>query len=169
MMLKSRRVMFTNRLSISWSCQTNRLKHHKPWERGFYEAIRECHSVRAASRFSLKVLRVDSDLSNYCLIFMAEFTNPPRFMSWAWCKVGWLKWVISCWVPFLDQVGCKLPCATLCLTVFWPASRALACDLRIFAELGVYACARVRLGTICANAGLHDHSNRNSWWYWVTH
>jgi len=43
-------------------CQTNRLKHHKPWERAFYEAIRERHSVRAASRFSLKVLRVDSDL-----------------------------------------------------------------------------------------------------------
>ena len=44
------------------SCQTNRLKHQKPGEREFYEAIRERHSVRAASRFSLKVLRVDSDL-----------------------------------------------------------------------------------------------------------
>ncbi|MDA9990931.1 DNA methyltransferase [Paracoccaceae bacterium] len=43
-------------------CQTNRLKHQKPEERAFYEAIRERHSVRAASRFSLKVLRVDSDL-----------------------------------------------------------------------------------------------------------
>jgi hypothetical protein len=43
-------------------CQTNRLKHQKPWERGFYEAIRERHSVRAASRFSLKVLRFESDL-----------------------------------------------------------------------------------------------------------
>ena len=43
-------------------CQTNQLKHQKPVEREFYEAIRERHSVRAASRFSLKVLRVDSDL-----------------------------------------------------------------------------------------------------------
>ena len=43
-------------------CQTNRLKHHKPWERAFYEAIRDRHSVRAASRFSLKVLRFESDL-----------------------------------------------------------------------------------------------------------
>ena len=40
-------------------CQTDRLKHQKPWEREFYEAIRERHSVRAASRFSLKVLRVE--------------------------------------------------------------------------------------------------------------
>ena len=43
-------------------CQTNRLKHHKPGEREFYEAIRERHSVRAASRFSLKLVRVESDL-----------------------------------------------------------------------------------------------------------
>ena len=42
--------------------QTNWIKQHKPWERAFYEAIRERHSVRAASRLSLKVLRVDSDL-----------------------------------------------------------------------------------------------------------
>ena len=46
---------------MGW-CQTNRLKHQKPREREFYEAIRERHSVRAASRFSLKVLRVESDL-----------------------------------------------------------------------------------------------------------
>jgi len=43
-------------------CQTNRLKHQKPWEREFYKAIRERHSVRAVSRFSLKVLRFESDL-----------------------------------------------------------------------------------------------------------
>ena len=43
-------------------CQTNRLKYQKPEELVFYAAIRERHSVRAASRFSLKVLRVDSDL-----------------------------------------------------------------------------------------------------------
>mgnify|MGYP001458245067 CR=1 FL=1 len=49
-------------LNVSSRSQTNRLKHQKPGEREFYEAIRERHSVRAASRFSLKVLRVDSDL-----------------------------------------------------------------------------------------------------------
>ena len=42
--------------------QTNRLKHQKPGERALYEAIRERHSVRAASRFSLKVLRFEGDL-----------------------------------------------------------------------------------------------------------
>ena len=43
-------------------CQKNRLKHQKPWEREFYEAIRERHSVRAASRLSLNVPRIESDL-----------------------------------------------------------------------------------------------------------
>ena len=43
-------------------CQTNRLKHQKPGQRIFYEAIRERHSVRAESRFSLKLVRVESDL-----------------------------------------------------------------------------------------------------------
>jgi hypothetical protein len=43
------------------------------------------------------------------------------------------------------------PRATLCFTVVEPASRALACDLRIFAEMGVYACARVRPMSFCAN------------------
>ena len=43
-------------------CQTNRLKHQKPGEHTFYEATNECHSVRAASRFSLKLVRVESDL-----------------------------------------------------------------------------------------------------------
>ena len=43
-------------------CQTNWLKHQKPRERELYEAIRERHSVKAASRFSLKVLRFESDL-----------------------------------------------------------------------------------------------------------
>ena len=50
------------RALIIGCCQTNWLKHHKPGERVFYEAIRERHSVRAASRFSLKVLRFESDL-----------------------------------------------------------------------------------------------------------
>ena len=46
---------------VGW-CQTNRLKYQKPVERAFYEAIRERHSERAASRFILKLVRVDSDL-----------------------------------------------------------------------------------------------------------
>ena len=37
-------------------------KPKKPGERALYEAIRERHSVRAASRFSLKVLRFEGDL-----------------------------------------------------------------------------------------------------------
>ena len=36
---------------MSGSFQTNRLKHQKPEERGFYEAIRERYSVKTASRF----------------------------------------------------------------------------------------------------------------------
>ena len=43
-------------------CQTNRLKHQKPGERVFYEALRERHSDRAASRLSLNVLRFESAL-----------------------------------------------------------------------------------------------------------
>ena len=39
----------TEKHSSGW-CQTNRLKHQKPGERVFYEAIRERHSVRAAWR-----------------------------------------------------------------------------------------------------------------------
>ena len=63
--------------------QTNRLKHRKRWELAFYEAIREHHSERAASWFSLNVLRVESDLcelnrlwneawieANFCRLFM---------------------------------------------------------------------------------------------------
>ena len=34
-------------------------------ERGFYEAIRERHSVRAASRLSFKVLRFKRDLFEF--------------------------------------------------------------------------------------------------------
>ena len=52
----------SDRHSSIGCCQTNRLKHQKHEEREFYEAIRERHSVRAASRFSLKVLRFESDL-----------------------------------------------------------------------------------------------------------
>ena len=40
------------------SCQTNQLEHHRPGEREFYEAIREHHSLRATSRFSLKSVRL---------------------------------------------------------------------------------------------------------------
>ena len=50
-----------------WRCfQTNRLNHQKPWEQGLNEAIRERHSVRAASRCSLKLVRWLRDL---CFFF----------------------------------------------------------------------------------------------------
>jgi hypothetical protein len=49
-------------ITLTGWCQTNQLKHQNPWERGFYEAIRERHSVRAESRLSLNVLRFESDL-----------------------------------------------------------------------------------------------------------
>ena len=45
-------------IPLAWSCQTNQLKHQKSWERGFYEVMRVRHSVRAASRFSLKLVRL---------------------------------------------------------------------------------------------------------------
>ena len=53
---------FITCVQAKWWCQTNQLKHQKPREREFYRAIRERHSVRAASRLSLNVLRVESDL-----------------------------------------------------------------------------------------------------------
>ena len=43
-------------------CQTNEPKHKDSFDAHFYEVTKERHSVRAASRFSLKVLRVESDL-----------------------------------------------------------------------------------------------------------
>ena len=43
-------------------CQTNEPKHQDSFDAYFYEVTKERHSVRAASRFSLKVLRVESDL-----------------------------------------------------------------------------------------------------------
>jgi len=61
MFLKSQNKKY-NLKDTKGCCQTNRLKHQKHEEREFYEAIRERHSVRAASRFSLKVLRFERDL-----------------------------------------------------------------------------------------------------------
>ena len=43
-------------------CQTNEPKHQYSFDENVYEVTKDRHSVRAASRFSLKVLRVDSDL-----------------------------------------------------------------------------------------------------------
>ena len=43
-------------------CQTNAPKHQYPFDEFFYEVTKERHSVRAASRFSLNVLRFESDL-----------------------------------------------------------------------------------------------------------
>jgi len=48
---------------ISWRCcQTNEPKHQCLVDGYFYEVTKERHSVRAASRFSLNVLRFESDL-----------------------------------------------------------------------------------------------------------
>ena len=42
-------------------CQTNEPKHQYSFDEYFYEVTNERHSVRAASRFSLNVLRFESD------------------------------------------------------------------------------------------------------------
>ena len=43
-------------------CQTNEPKHQYSFDEFFYGVTKERHSVRAASRFSLNVLRFESDL-----------------------------------------------------------------------------------------------------------
>ena len=43
-------------------CQTNEPKHQYSFDGYVYEVTNERHSVRAASRFSLNVLRFESDL-----------------------------------------------------------------------------------------------------------
>ena len=43
-------------------CQTNEPKHQYSFDGYFYEVTKERHSVRAASRLSLNVLRFESDL-----------------------------------------------------------------------------------------------------------
>jgi hypothetical protein len=45
-----------------WCCQTNEPKHQYSFDEFFYEVTKERHSVRAASRLSLKVQRFESDL-----------------------------------------------------------------------------------------------------------
>ena len=60
--------MFYERLSqfqrrlAEGCCQTNEPKHQYLVDGYFYEVNNERHSVRAASRFSLNVLRFESDL-----------------------------------------------------------------------------------------------------------
>ena len=46
----------------AWCCQTNETKHQYSLDEYFYELTKERHSVRAASRLSLNVLRFESDL-----------------------------------------------------------------------------------------------------------
>ena len=43
-------------------CQTNEPEHHYSFGYNFYKVTKERHSVRAALRLSLNVLRVESDL-----------------------------------------------------------------------------------------------------------
>ena len=57
----------TKKLSIvrfnpSRCCQTNEPNHQYSFDGFSYEVTKERHSVRAASRFSLNVLRFESDL-----------------------------------------------------------------------------------------------------------
>ena len=47
---------------ISGCCQTNEPKHQYSFNEYLYEVTKERHSVRAASRLSLNVLRFESDL-----------------------------------------------------------------------------------------------------------
>ena len=46
-------------LTTIWCCQTNEPKHQYSFDAHVYEVTKERHSVRAASRFSLNVLRVE--------------------------------------------------------------------------------------------------------------
>ena len=45
-----------------WCCQTNEPKHQYSFDEYVYEITKDRHSVRAASRLSLNVLRFESDL-----------------------------------------------------------------------------------------------------------
>ena len=47
---------------IQRCCQTNRPTHQKPWERAVYDAMKERHSITAASQFSLKLVRLSQPL-----------------------------------------------------------------------------------------------------------
>ena len=48
--------------AIEGCCQTNEPKHQYSFDEYFYEVTNERHSVSAASRFSLNVLRFESCL-----------------------------------------------------------------------------------------------------------
>ena len=47
---------------LRWCCQTKEPKHQYSFDEYFYEVTNERHSLRAASWFSLNVLRFESDL-----------------------------------------------------------------------------------------------------------
>ena len=49
-------------LFILRCCQTNEPKHQYSFDEYVHEVTKERHSVRAASRLSLNVLRLESDL-----------------------------------------------------------------------------------------------------------
>ncbi len=44
------------------------IKHQKPRERGLYDEIRKRHSLRAASRFSSKLMRLERDLCEEVIV-----------------------------------------------------------------------------------------------------
>ena len=60
--LEDRRSKLGSRVSYKGCCQTNEPKHQYSFDGYVYEVTKQRHSVRAASRFSLNVLRFESDL-----------------------------------------------------------------------------------------------------------
>ena len=60
--MKARNTFYKTLIGIQRCCKTNEPKHQYSFDEYFYEVINERHSVRAASRFSLNVLRFESDL-----------------------------------------------------------------------------------------------------------
>jgi len=74
-----------------WCCQTNGPKHQYSFDEYVYEITKERHSVRAASRYSLNVLRFESDLCELNRLWNeawigANFCNPCTRLSL--CIVG---------------------------------------------------------------------------------
>ena len=55
-------VQLTDYGTVLGCCQTNEPNHQYSFDEYVYEVTKERHSVRAASRFSLNVLRFESDL-----------------------------------------------------------------------------------------------------------
>ena len=73
-------------MNIWRCCQTNEPKHQYLFDGNFYEITKQRHSVRAASRFSLNVLRFESDFCQLNRLWNeawigANFCNPCTRLS----------------------------------------------------------------------------------------